>query len=148
VEEAAVAVVFPAAGGDGGAHLPYNMVWIEGVADDPVAGLPEIVRLTWLLAMLNLELPRYSESIARDRLPMVAAWAAVPLAVTAAASVELVPAANEETIGHAVTAWLGSEAKPACLPRVMDWWEAYRLNRPIFSTALGALDVLLDGKDG
>jgi hypothetical protein len=143
VEEALLAVVYPAAGGDGGAHLSYNMAWIEAVSVDPHPEMPELGRLFWLLGMLNLDLPRFSEKISRARLPMVAAWAMLPLAVTAAAECELIRQADERMFSLAATAWLGSEGRTDRLQHVIEWWEAYRMNRPLWATALAALDVVL-----
>ena len=70
-DEAQVIVVQPALGGGGQAHLSANAVRIEAVLANPHAELPEVVRLAWLLAQLQLDLPAYSDRIQADRLPHV-----------------------------------------------------------------------------
>ena len=62
-EQADVLLVRPAFGGAGGAHLQANSVRIEAVLANPHADLPEVVRLAWLLAQLDLDLPRHSEEL-------------------------------------------------------------------------------------
>src|SRR5262245_6388289 len=67
-----VILVHPSLGGGGEAHLAYNSVRLEAVLANPVAELPEVVRLAWLIAQLQLDLPIHSESVDADRLPHVA----------------------------------------------------------------------------
>ena len=55
VERADVILVHPVLGGGGWAYPPYNAVCFEAVLANPIAELPEVVRLGWLLAQLNLD---------------------------------------------------------------------------------------------
>src|SRR5262249_29629876 len=55
VEQAEVVLVQPAYGGGGEAYLSYNAVHVEALLANPVSELPEVLRLGWLLAQLNLD---------------------------------------------------------------------------------------------
>ncbi len=88
-EQADVILVYPALGGGGQAHLPYNSVRIEAVLANPHAELPEVVRLAWLVSQLSLDLPKYSEKVDPSRLARVAALAMMPPVLSAAEQVEL-----------------------------------------------------------
>src|SRR5207244_4282844 len=57
VEEATVVGIYPAQGGGAAASLDYNTARIEAISDEPAEELPELLRLAWLLSMLNLDLP-------------------------------------------------------------------------------------------
>jgi hypothetical protein len=61
-EQAEVLIVQPARGGGGQAHLSANSVRIEAVLANPHPELPEVVRLAWLLAQLQLDPPPYSDN--------------------------------------------------------------------------------------
>jgi hypothetical protein len=53
VECCDVMLIHPALGGGGEAHLSYNSVRFEAVLANPVAELPEAIRLAWLIAQLH-----------------------------------------------------------------------------------------------
>lgn len=142
VEECEVSAVYPALGGGGGAHLAYNSVRIEAVLANPVAELPEVVRLGWLLAQLQLDLPRYSEDIHPERLPHIAAFAMLPAALAAAADVELVRNPTQ-VLGPAIAAWrLPAPPEIDAAALVEQWWQTYQEARPPWRVALVALDQL------
>jgi hypothetical protein len=145
VDAATVVLVYPALRGGGAAHLPYNLLHIESQTTDPVAELPEVVRLAWLLSQLNLDLPRYSEGVRPSRLATVAGLAMIPVTLAAAAEVQLARC-DAEAIGLALRSWLAplSEAG-AWTDTLTQWWETYCALRPAWATALQALDRLLDG---
>jgi hypothetical protein len=142
VEEAHVILVQPALGGGGQAHLSANAVRIEAVLANPHAELPEVVRLAWLLAQLQLDLPAYSDRIHAERLPHVAAFAVLMPVLEAAQEVELVqfsPALLEQ----AIAAWGLRVPEDINAPQVvLQWWETYRESRPSFPVALTALDQM------
>lgn len=139
---AEVVLVYPALGGAGAAHLPYNKATLEAVLTNPFADLPETVRLGWLLSTLNLDLPKYSEAIPRDRLQRLAGLATLPAALAAAADVELV--AGEPPLARVLTAWrLASEGAEALAGTLAEWWTTYQESRPPWQVALAALDRLL-----
>jgi hypothetical protein len=141
-ERCDVLLLHPALGGGGKAHLAYNSVRLEGVLANPVAQLPEVVRLAWLVAQLNLDLPAHSEAIHADRLPHIARFAMLVPALIAAESVELVRFAPDE-VSRAIAAWrlsVPDGVDGAALVR--DWWQTYVDARPPWSVALAALDQL------
>ena len=142
VEECEVSAVYPALGGGGGAHLAYNSVRIEAVLANPVAELPEVVRLGWLIAQLQLDLPGYGEEIHPERLPHIAAYAMLPAVLAAAEEVELVRNSSQ-LVGPAIAAWkLPSPPDIDAASLVEQWWQTYQEARPPWRVALAALDQL------
>jgi hypothetical protein len=143
VEEARVVLVYPALGRGGVAHLPYNLVRIEAVASDPIAELPEVVQLGWLISTLNLDLPRYSENVRPKLLAKVAALAMLPITLKAANDLTLTKC-DEETTRLALRHWLPAvENAERLAPCLSEWWDTYCAMRPEFPTALAALDRLI-----
>jgi len=141
-ERCEVLLVLPAIGGYGEAHLAYNTLRIEAVLANPVAELPEVVRLGWLIAQLQLDVPKYSENIETQRLSDVARLAMLPPALVAGEAMELTKF-KPELIASAVEAWRLNRAD-ADIPAVLSqWWQTYIESRPPFSVALAALDQLL-----
>jgi hypothetical protein len=142
VECCDVMLIHPALGGGGEAHLSYNSVRFEAVLANPVAELPEVIRLAWLIAQLHLDLPVHSEAIHTDRLPHIARWAMLIPTLIAAESVELLRFAPDE-VDRAVAAWRLS-APPGVngAALVRDWWQTYVDARPPWSVALAALDQM------
>ena len=123
--------------------MAYNSARIEAVLANPVAELPEVVRLGWLIAQLQLDLPRYSEAIHPDRLAKVAGLAMLPAALTAAEGVELVRDARA-LFEQAILAWQlapPADTNPGAL--VSEWWQTYQETKPPWNVALAALDQLL-----
>ena len=142
VESCPVLLVHPARGGGGAAHLPYNSVRIEAVLANPHAELPEVLRLAWLIAQLNLDLPAISEAINPARLPHVARFALLPAVLAAAEIVELARL-SPESLQQAITAWgLSVPSGIDAAPLVHDWWQTYQADRPPWRVALKALDHL------
>jgi hypothetical protein len=137
-----VLLVHPALGGGGDAHLAYNSVRIEAVLANPVAELPEAVRLAWLVSQLQLDLPVHSEEIHADRLPHIARYAMLPAALIAAESVELVRFAPD-ALAQAVSAWhLAVPPGVDAAALISEWWQTYQETRPPWNVALAALDQL------
>jgi hypothetical protein len=142
-EQADVLLVRPAFGGAGAAHLQANSLRVEAVLANPHAELPEVVRLAWLVAQLDLDLPRHSEEIQADRLPHVARLAMIPPVLKAAEAVELVRY-SPELIGRAIAAWhLAVPPGLDAVSVVSDWWETYQLDKTPFQVALAALDAMV-----
>ncbi len=137
-----VVLVQPVLGGHGEAHLAVNSAWIEAVLTDSRAELPEVVRLGWLLAQLNCEIPIFGERVTGGRLPQIAALAMLPPALAAAEMVEL-SHLDEATLAAALEFWrLGEEVAadvPALASTLLDWWSTYTTTRPHWSVALAAL---------
>jgi hypothetical protein len=144
VERADVILVQPASGGGGAAHLPYNSVTIETVAANPNEQLPEPVRLGWMLSQLNLDLPMFSETIPRDRLPLVAGLAMAPFALTAAEQVGWVGAVDVALIETAIQWWRLPVASPTETATAVErWFSGYGASKPNLGVALTALDRLV-----
>lgn len=151
VEQATVILVHPVRGGGGQAHHRYNAVHFEAVLTNPLPELPEVVRLGWLLAQLNLDLPIHQANLARDRLLTLGSLALATAALFAAAEVELARA-DEPTLRTALEAW-GSAATDASLAdpdqiaqtaaTLFEWWDVYRQQPPSLRVALEALDRML-----
>ncbi len=142
VEICPVLLVHPALGGGGEAHLVANSVRIEAVLANPIVELPEAVRLAWLIAQLQTNLPAYSDSIHADRLPHVARYALRPAALAAAEYVDLARF-SPESLRLAVDAWgLSVPAGSDAATLIFDWWQTYQATRPPWRVALTALDQL------
>ena len=142
VEQADVILVQPALGGGGGAHPPYNSLHIEAVLTNPLAELPEVVRLGWLWAQLNLDLPKFQDALHRDRLHQIGRLAMIPAVLAAAEEVELARL-DEATLAAALTAWRISGAEPG---QLLQWWETLQSGSANWNVALGALDRMLAGQ--
>jgi hypothetical protein len=145
VDAATIVLVYPALRGGGAAYLPYNLLHIEVQPTEPVAELPEVVRLAWMVSLLNMDLPRYSEGLRPRRLGTVAALAMIPVTLAAAADLELA-GCDAESIERALHIWLPPAAEiEARTSMLSQWWETYSAVRPAWVTALQALDRLLEG---
>ncbi len=143
VPAAEVSVVFPASGGAGAAHLLYNSLTIEAVDADPVDGLPEVLRLVWLLSQLNVDLPMFSENIHRDRRPLVAALSMLAVTLAAAVEVELI-GWNTSIVETAVEHWhIEGPAGISLAETASRWWETYLDASPPWHVALAALDQMI-----
>ena len=143
---AEIVLVHPALGGAGAAYLSYNKAILEAVLTNPLNDLPETVRLGWLLSTLNLDLPKYSETLRRERLPLLARLAMLPAALAAAEDVELI--GNPPSLTRALTAWrLASAGAAQSLAETLSqWWTTYQDSRPPWDVALAALDQLLSAE--
>jgi len=144
VPRADIMLVHPACGGSGEAHLFYNSVRIEAVLANVTPQLPETLRLGWLLAQLNLDVPIYAEALRRNRLPLVASLAMLPPALAAGEQLELTQF-DDTAIRFALEAWrlpVGDFDRTADALR--RWWETYQAKRPSMGVALAALDRMID----
>jgi hypothetical protein len=150
-EQAEVVLVQPVLGGGGRACPLYNLVLLEAVLTNPIQSLPEVVRLGWLLAQLNLELPQYQGELRRDRALALGALAMVPVVLAAAEDVELCRC-DEATVGTALEAWralpddvgtLQGRGKKEVAAVLFNWWDTFAGSRPQWPVALAALDRML-----
>jgi len=134
VQQADVALVFPALGGGGEASPAYNLVRIEAVLANPHAQLPEVVRLGWLIAQLNFDQLVSTEgdetkSLKRKR--QLAGLALAPAALAAAEYVELARA-DLPTLTLALTAWrlvdetAGEQTAANLAEQLSAWWQVAR----------------------
>jgi hypothetical protein len=150
---AEVALVYPLVGGNGIAHRSLNAVTFEAVLTNPIEQLPEVVRLAWLLAQLNLDLPMYADHVAAPHRDAVGQWAMIPPVLSAAEYVELAPL-SVAAIGRALVAWRlvdaaeGVDAIADKADTLMTWWKTGQDGRTPWAVALGALaQMLFPGPD-
>ena len=143
VENAEVVLVLPVLGGGGAAQLLNNSVRLEAVLTNNIPQLPEVVRLAWLLAQLNCDLPNFSESISAERLAFISQLALLPPSIQSAQEVELATL-TPETVLLATRQWQFDEPVPDDVADVLfAWWQTYGETRPDWKTALGALDRMV-----
>ncbi|MBN1590209.1 MAG: hypothetical protein JW888_11900 [Pirellulales bacterium] len=143
VPKADVILVPAVCGGDGVAHLPYNTVRIESVETDPVPQLPEVLRLAWLLAQLNVDLPMFSETIHRDHLPLVASLAMLPASLASGRELRLCDN-DPATVRLAVDRWHLTGPPGVDLADVVtSWWNSHLDLQPAWNVSLAALDRMI-----
>lgn len=142
-ESAEAVLVAPYAGGHGLAHAETNRVTFEAVLANPVAQLPEVVRLAWLISQLNGELPRYAESLSRPAVrERLIPLATIPPVLAGAELVELARC-DEDTIALAVEAWRLPVDAPTTAPVLWQWWSTYTESATAWPVALAALEHML-----
>ncbi len=140
VSSANVVLVHPALGGGGEAHLSYNSLRIEAVLANPLPELPEVVRIGWMLSQLNIDLPKFSESIHADRLPLIAQLAMLPIILRASEHVDLAEC-DRLTIELALKAWhVDTPLDFDAVDVLTTWWDTFNETRPAWPVALAALD--------
>jgi hypothetical protein len=141
-ERCEVILIEPVLGGYGAPFLSYNQIHLEAVLANSVAELPEVVRLAWLIAQLQLDLPVYSEHVHPDRLPHIARFAMLPVTLAAAEYVELARL-SPETVARAIEAWRLTVPPDVDGPAtVLHWWQTYLETRPPWPVAMAALDQM------
>lgn len=144
-DSAELILVRPVRGGGGEAYPLYNTLLVEAVLANPVAELPEVVRLAWLWAQLGFDLPKYSDALGHARLAVVGRLALLPAVLAAAEEVELTRLAPP-TFALALDTWeiAGNDAPAGSLAELLlDWWTTYQQSRTPWPVALAALDQLL-----
>lgn len=140
---AEIVLVAPYVGGHGTAHAGQNRVTFEGVLFHPLPALPEPVRLAWLLAQLNADLPRYADLLPAGRSPELFAVAMAAPTLAAAQEVELAMC-DEASLASAFEAWgIGTELPSDAPGRVWNWWNAWLDQPATWPVAVAALDRLL-----
>lgn len=117
--------------------------------------LSPLLRLAWLVAQLQIELPKFSESIPRARQAQLARFALLPAAIQASLAAGAlsdvnnrpVEEASEPLLRQAWAEWLRPEEQ-ALMPAATlhRWWRTYSTSRPPWSVALTALDHLLPSR--
>jgi hypothetical protein len=148
VAQGSVGLVHPVLGGGGAAYPDFNAVIWEAVLTNPVPQLPEVVRLGWLLAQLNLELPRYQGDLQRERAIELGGWAMLPATLSAAHELELAQL-DEATMRLAVKSWrMPVPRSSAFVHDLLSWWQTYQADRPPWSVAITALDMLIATEEG
>jgi hypothetical protein len=139
VEAADVILVQPLDGGGGTPHARYNAISFEAVLANPIAELPEVARLGWLWAQLNLDLPAYEEPLGGAAVARIGPLALLPPVLTAAGEVELVNF-DRPLLEQALSAW---RAPPVEADALAGWWETYQSADSSWGVALAALAKML-----
>ncbi len=140
---AEVVLVQPWVGGYGRTDLKTNLALFEAVLTNPHADLPEALRLGWLLAQLNADMPVYSEAVSNENLERVAALATLPVILTAAETVEWATC-DLATIERCLECWqIDTEAPQKLAEQLFRWWSAYQDGSTSWAVAWRALEALL-----
>lgn len=144
VENATITLVHPVLGGHGLAHRALNTITFEAVLTNPDDALPETLRIAWLLAQLNLDLPIYCENLPAERRELVGQLALLPPVLSAAEHVELAPL-HTSTLERAITLWRIDAARdPAeTAATLLTWWDTLQQAATPWPVALAALDQML-----
>lgn len=146
-----IVLVQPMLGGAGYADMKANRVVFEAVLTNPHPTLPEALRLGWLLAQLNADVPIYAEAVGPDILPRVAAMATIPVVLSAAETVEWATY-DLATIELALGCWhvetLGSRHADMQSPQqtadqLFRWWKTYDGGASSWPVAWRALESML-----
>ena len=133
VPAATVLLVPPVLGGAGQAHPIYNVVTFEAMLANPIAQLPEVLRLGWLLAQLNPALADPAPESVWNARSHAAPWALLPVVLAAAEEVELARA-DRAHVQLAAAEWLKDQA--AADP-VWRWWESRERRTPGLAGGIG-----------
>lgn len=146
-EEVRVVPVQPVVGGAGVAHFHANLVRIEAILTNPMAELPETVRLAWLISQVQLDLPRFSDMLGAVTLAKIAPLAMLPPVLAASQVLEL-SRCTSEMAALAIEHWhipipAGADVHDQVAPSLMDWWETYLQTRPAWHVAMQALAKML-----
>lgn len=149
VPQCRVLLVQPLLAGVGAAHLDYNAVHVEAMLVNADERLPEVVRLAWLVAQLNHDLPKYSERIPRDRLATIGGLAMLPATLCAAEQLGLARF-DRATRLAAVQQWLSPAFHEVLLSdqeqlvsMIENWWEVCTSGNHAWPAALAALDQMI-----
>ncbi len=135
-----VLLVIPALGGGGRAVMSQRLVALEAVLANPLAELPEVVRLGWLLARSAFvwhEAPPGSRSHSWWKCSV--AIALLPPILAAAAEVELI-SGRAPIVEKAINAWA---VEPADAERIAAWWQRYQAQKPPWQCAVIELGEML-----
>jgi hypothetical protein len=142
--DASVFVVHPILGGGGAVDPVHSAIRIEALLTNTVPGLPEVVRLGWLLGQLACHFA-LNTSIEQPSCPRrrVVALAMVPATLAAAETVELVTC-DAETVRQAISAWQlvpadeDASAVQERAEQVWMWWQSLENSTP-WNNAVGEL---------
>ncbi len=146
VSEAVAILVQPVLGGAGQAYPTLNCFSIEAVLTNPLAELPEVVRVAWLVGQLQADLPTFIDELSPGRAEPIAALASL-VATLAAAEVLELSRCDEPTIQLAIEHWqIAIPARDDIASVLIPWWETYLQTRPAWTIGLRALDKMLTGQ--
>jgi hypothetical protein len=143
----------PYRGGDGNCDPTTATLWMEAVLTNPVATVPEVLRLVWLITRIGIGarvLPIEGGGAAGEnpmRAATVLALASLPVVLDAACYLEMTqsPTVTAALIDSAIQAWFGP-MESTVVETVEKWWSQSEQLNPPFPVALKALDRMLPGK--
>ena len=129
----------PVRGGGGGFDSDSSRFWIEAMLTDADPAVPEVLRVAYLVTRMAIESHTREKS---SEHPHTLPWsfAAVPLVLSAAADLELVPA-KPLPINAALDQWHIGDQQTAAI--VQDWWQQLAGTPTAMPVALKALDRML-----
>lgn len=143
VDRAEIVLVHPSFGGGGAAHLMNNSIRVEAVLANVVPELPEVLRVGWLLAQLNHDLPMFGERVHGERLRLLTQLATLPPILVAGDIVELA-SLSQDALTAAITTWRIDAGEPAEVSAtLLNWWGTYQDACPTWDIALAGLDQML-----
>ncbi len=143
----------PYRGGDGGFDASAARLWIEAMLTNPVADIPEVLRLVWLVAQVGMisALTTGSEDshgdpwVAPRHVSRVAALATMALTLEAGAYLEMIPATAETLplmFAKAAQTWR-IPLDGATQDVLENWWRQFRDLQTTPPVTLKALDRML-----
>lgn len=132
-------LVAPASGGGGTAHPRTNRIVQEAVLVNPLPELPEAVRAAWLIAQLNLDLPKFTESLPTGGLQSIGPLAMIPVTLAAGEAVELTTL-DRTMLATALRSWHVPVADASVTAEVLKtWWTTYCESSAPWPVAMAAL---------
>src|SRR5690606_28445428 len=105
---------------------------------------PEVVRLAWMLAQLNCDLPMFVEKVAPAHVPTLAATSMLIPTLAAASHVDLVHF-GDDLLATAIEQWNVTSPISDLAGTLTNWWNAYVQTRPPWDAALLELEIMLFG---
>jgi hypothetical protein len=146
-------LISPYRGGDGDLDASAGRIWIEAMLTNPVADIPEVLRLVWLVAQVGLigALNTGSEDshgdpwVAPARVPRVASLAMMVLTLEAGVYLELVPSTSDSLplmFAKAAQAWRIPMDGPT-VDTLENWWRQFQDLQTTPPVTLKALDRML-----
>lgn len=145
VPEKAFIYLIPTLTGDiAKTHPVEDIIEVEVEQSIALTELPDVIRLGWLVAQLNMNTLSPELDLPEDKLDLLKKLALVPVALSASEAAGWA-VCQERTIEQAAQTWLGKRkelTKPA-IEALDAWWEVYRERRPPWKSALTALHRML-----
>ncbi len=161
----------PYRGGDGDSDPAQETFWLEAVLTNPVAAVPEVLRVAWLVTRVGIARQLFAPAATKlavdgdgsgsepnaARSALVVALAALPVTLDAAVYLEITSAAavDDTLIAAALAAWfpagLGlttSDELPGLAETLAKWWQQHQQLQPPFPVSLKALDRMLPTAPG
>ncbi len=134
-------LVHPASGGYGQAYPEERRGVVEAVLTNVVPGIPEVVRVAWVLASICLGHSQSNRLVAPEHLPRVGSLASIPIVIHAAAELELLQETSLDSLLPRIAEFWETEIPADVLQR---WWEQQQTGSVPFAVGLKALDRMLE----